>query len=106
VLLAALFVILIVMFVIVPLVGLTLWLLVSAVITGLIIGGLGRLVVPGRQSIGCLPTAVAGLVGSIGGSLLGHALALHRLATVLIEIGVAAGVVIAITRRNTREIQR
>jgi uncharacterized membrane protein YeaQ/YmgE (transglycosylase-associated protein family) len=41
------------------------------VLTGLIIGGLGRLVLPGRQEIGLLATALVG----IGASLLGGILA-------------------------------
>ncbi len=39
----------------------------GAVLVGLVIGALGRLVVPGRQPIGCLLTVLLGIVGSIAG---------------------------------------
>jgi len=41
-------------------------------ITGLIIGALGRLVVPGRQAMGCLATALCGIGGSIIGGIIGR----------------------------------
>jgi uncharacterized membrane protein YeaQ/YmgE (transglycosylase-associated protein family) len=46
-----------------------LFLILSTVIGGLILGALGRLVVPGRQPLGCLGTALVG----IGGAFLGGA---------------------------------
>ncbi|MHB8512113.1 MAG: GlsB/YeaQ/YmgE family stress response membrane protein [Actinomycetota bacterium] len=48
--------------------------LIAVAVSGLIIGGLGRLVVPGRQPIGILGTIAAGIVGSILGGLVGRAL--------------------------------
>ncbi|GLX50791.1 membrane protein [Streptomyces hygroscopicus subsp. hygroscopicus] len=42
--------------------------LVSAVVIGLVIGVLGRLVVPGRQHIGILWTIVVGIVAALIGS--------------------------------------
>lgn len=49
--------------------------LISAVIIGVIIGGLGRLVVPGRQKISMLMTLLVGiaaaLVGTFAASLIG-----------------------------------
>lgn len=51
--------------------------LCSALLIGLIIGGLGRLVLPGRQRIGILWTlavgAVAALLGTLAASLIGMA---------------------------------
>ncbi len=38
--------------------------LVGALVTGVVIGALGRLVVPGRQPIGCLFTILVGIVGA------------------------------------------
>jgi uncharacterized membrane protein YeaQ/YmgE (transglycosylase-associated protein family) len=40
------------------------------VITGLIIGGLGRLVLPGRQDISLLATALVGIGASLIGGIL------------------------------------
>jgi uncharacterized membrane protein YeaQ/YmgE (transglycosylase-associated protein family) len=42
--------------------------IISAIIIGLIIGVLGRLVVPGRQHIGLLWTIVVGIVAALLGS--------------------------------------
>ncbi len=39
----------------------------GAILVGLVIGALGRLVVPGRQPIGCLLTILLGIVGSVAG---------------------------------------
>jgi uncharacterized membrane protein YeaQ/YmgE (transglycosylase-associated protein family) len=50
-----------------------LWLFVS----GVIIGALARLVVPGRQPIGLLGTALIGIAGSFVGGLIFWALADH-----------------------------
>ncbi|MFH8342159.1 GlsB/YeaQ/YmgE family stress response membrane protein [Streptomyces sp. AM6-12] len=42
--------------------------IISAIVIGLIIGVLGRLVVPGRQHIGVLWTIVVGIVAALVGS--------------------------------------
>ncbi|MGW2744050.1 GlsB/YeaQ/YmgE family stress response membrane protein [Streptomyces sp. NPDC001450] len=42
--------------------------LISALVIGLVIGVLGRLVVPGRQHIGILWTIVVGIVAALLGS--------------------------------------
>jgi uncharacterized membrane protein YeaQ/YmgE (transglycosylase-associated protein family) len=47
-------------------------LIISLIIGGLIIGGLGRLVVPGPNPIGFFRTIVAGLAGSFLGGLVGR----------------------------------
>jgi uncharacterized membrane protein YeaQ/YmgE (transglycosylase-associated protein family) len=44
--------------------------IISAVIVGLIIGALARLVMPGKQNIGVIMTIVLGVVGSFVGSWL------------------------------------
>ena len=44
--------------------------ILSAVIVGLIIGALARLIMPGKQSIGVLMTIVLGVLGSLIGSCL------------------------------------
>jgi uncharacterized membrane protein YeaQ/YmgE (transglycosylase-associated protein family) len=89
-----LFIILLVLFVVLPLLGMSAGGLISTIIVGLVMGGLGRLVVPGAQRIGLLYTLMAGLSGSIIGGFLGdHVLGLGWLSTVLIEIGVSAAAV-------------
>jgi uncharacterized membrane protein YeaQ/YmgE (transglycosylase-associated protein family) len=48
--------------------------IISAIIIGLIIGALGRLVVPGRQSIPIWLTIVIGIVAAFVGTLLAAAI--------------------------------
>lgn len=45
--------------------------ILGLLITGLIIGLLGRLVVPGRQPIGFIRTMLVGVAGSLAGGYLG-----------------------------------
>ncbi|MBE1550918.1 putative membrane protein YeaQ/YmgE (transglycosylase-associated protein family) [Mycobacterium sp. OAS707] len=42
--------------------------IISAVVVGLIVGALARLVMPGKQNIGILMTIVLGVLGSLIGS--------------------------------------
>ena len=49
-------------------------LIISAIIVGLIIGALGRLVVPGRQDISIWVTIAIGIVAALIGSLIASAL--------------------------------
>jgi uncharacterized membrane protein YeaQ/YmgE (transglycosylase-associated protein family) len=86
-----LIVVLLVLLVVLPIVGWALWLLISAAFVGAIIGGLARLVLPGRQEIGIFSTIVIGWIGSLFGSLLGrHLFHVGTILTVLCEIAVAA----------------
>jgi len=45
--------------------------IVSFLVFGLVAGLVARLVTPGRQSIGCLPTLAVGVVGAFIGGLIG-----------------------------------
>lgn len=45
----------------------------SAIVVGLVLGLLGRLLVPGRQRIGCLLTIAVGILGGLLGGLLANA---------------------------------
>jgi uncharacterized membrane protein YeaQ/YmgE (transglycosylase-associated protein family) len=101
----ALFVVLVALFVVLPLIGLALWALLSTIVVGLVIGALARLVVPGPQRIGFLGTVMAGLAGSIIGGFLGqHVFDFGGFATTLIEIGVAALVVVALVGQQSRRL--
>lgn len=48
--------------------------ILALIIGGLIIGGLARLVIPGRDPIGLLWTMLLGIAGMIVGGLIGNAL--------------------------------
>jgi uncharacterized membrane protein YeaQ/YmgE (transglycosylase-associated protein family) len=99
------FVILVLLFVVLPLVGMAAWTLISTIIVGLIIGVLGRLVVPGSQRLGFVYTLMAGLIGSIVGGFVGdHVLGLGWFATVLIEIGVAGSAVALLGAWRRRQL--
>ncbi len=90
----ALFLVLVVLFVILPVIGMPAWAIISTIIVGFVIGALGRLLVPGRQRVNLVITFLAGLVGSIVGGFLGsHVLGLGWIGTTLVEIGVAAAVI-------------
>lgn len=48
--------------------------IIGFLIFGLVIGLIARAIYPGRQAMGWLATAVLGMVGSLVGGLIGHAL--------------------------------
>jgi uncharacterized membrane protein YeaQ/YmgE (transglycosylase-associated protein family) len=82
------------------LVGLALNLLWLA-LTGLIIGGLGRLVLPGRQEIGLLQTALIGIAASLLGGLLADIFNAGWIIRFLVAVALAAlGVTLLAERRN------
>lgn len=63
----------------------------SAIVVGLVVGALGRLVVPGRQAIGCLMTLLLGIVGAAAGLAIAKSADIHWWLPVLaIQVGVAA----------------
>jgi len=84
------------------LVGLALELLWLA-ITGLIIGGLGRLVLPGRQEIGLLTTALVGIAASLLGGILAELFDAGWLVRFLVAVALAA---IGITLLESTERDR
>ena len=100
-----LFIAFVVLFVVLPLVGMAAWALVSSAVVGLIFGGLARLVLPGRQNIGLIATCLAGLVGSIVGGFIGHhVIHVGHIATILLEIGVSAAAVAAYSAQHRTAI--
>lgn len=89
--LLALLIVLIVLLVVLPLIGLAIWTLVSVGIVGIIIGGLGRLVLPGPQKISLLATILLGWIGSLIGGFVGYkVLDTGKFPTILLEIAAAA----------------
>jgi len=100
----AVFAILVVLFVILPLAGVALWFVLSTAIVGVFFGAIGRLLVPGRQPIGALATVVCGWVGSLIGGAIGHGAGLGRFATILVEVGVSALVVAVWSGTHRRSV--
>ena len=69
--------------------------IISAIIVGLIVGALGRLVVPGKQDLPIWLTIVIGIVAALIGSAIAGALGVEKTNGVdwirwAIEIGLAA----------------
>lgn len=73
-------------------VGLALKLLWWALI-GLLIGAIARLVLPGRQAIGWLATAAAGIAGALLGGIVAEALDFGDLAQFIVAVAIAAAVI-------------
>ena len=73
----------------VAVVGLVLKLLWWALV-GLVIGALGRLVLPGTQAIGWLGTILAGIFGALVGGVVGDALGGNGLVELLLAVLAAA----------------
>jgi uncharacterized membrane protein YeaQ/YmgE (transglycosylase-associated protein family) len=72
---------------------------------GLIIGAIGRLLVPGRQPMGCLATSLCGIGGSLVGGLIGRAIWGHNYAPGIVMAVLGAVLVIWVlygTARNPR----
>ncbi|MCA1221209.1 GlsB/YeaQ/YmgE family stress response membrane protein [Streptomyces sp. 8L] len=81
--------------------------IISAIIIGIIIGVLGRLVVPGRQHIGVLWTIVIGIVAALVGSWIASAVGVADTNGVdwiewIIQIALAALGIAALDRPRTR----
>ncbi|CAM5281245.1 GlsB/YeaQ/YmgE family stress response membrane protein [Streptomyces aurantiogriseus] len=81
--------------------------IISAIFIGIVIGVLGRLVVPGRQRIGVLWTIAVGIVAALIGSALAAGIGVADTEGVdwvewLIQIGLAALGVAALDRAKAR----
>ncbi|MEJ1198956.1 MULTISPECIES: GlsB/YeaQ/YmgE family stress response membrane protein [unclassified Streptomyces] len=81
--------------------------IISAIVIGIVIGVLGRLVIPGRQRIGILWTILVGIVAALIGSALAAAFGVADTKGVdwvewLIQIVLAALGVAALDRAKAR----
>lgn len=81
--------------------------IISAIVIGIVIGVLGRLVVPGRQRIGILLTILVGIVAALIGSWIATGLDVADTRGVdwiewLIQIGLAALGVASLNRTRAR----
>jgi uncharacterized membrane protein YeaQ/YmgE (transglycosylase-associated protein family) len=81
--------------------------IISAIVIGIVIGVLGRLVIPGRQRIGILWTIAVGIVAALLGSAIANGLGVADTDGVdwgewLIQIALAALGVLALDRARAR----
>jgi len=80
--------------------------LISLVITGLVIGALGRLAIPGPNPMGCFGTLAVGIGGSIVGGIVariifGPLFVRHGIAVVTLEV-LAAALIVWLVERSRR----
>ena len=84
--------------------------IISAIIIGAIIGALGRLVIPGRQSMPIWLTVVVGIIAALLGSVIANALGVQTTAGVdwteiFIQVLLAAiGVALVAGARGRRRV--
>jgi uncharacterized membrane protein YeaQ/YmgE (transglycosylase-associated protein family) len=76
-----------------------LFIIIMWAIIGLVVGGLGRLLVPGRNNIGIILTILIGIVGAIAGGSVTRALmgAGHDAVSFIVSLVLAAIMVAAIS---------
>jgi uncharacterized membrane protein YeaQ/YmgE (transglycosylase-associated protein family) len=74
-------------------------LIIGTIIIGLIVGLLGRLIVPGRDPIGIVGTILLGIAGSIIGGFIGRAI-FHSSGTHFILAVICSALIILILRRT------
>ncbi len=80
--------------------------LLGLVLTGLIVGALGRLVLPGRQQIGLLQTSLIGIAAGLLGGVLGDIFDVNWLVRFLVAVALAAIGVTLVQSRSGSESAR
>ncbi len=80
--------------------------IIGAIVIGLIIGALARLVVPGKQDIGILMTLVVGLIGTFVGLFIGAGIGAGRVVTFILEVAVGAALVWLMTAVGSHSANR
>ena len=86
-------------------------LIISAIVVGLIIGALGRLVLPGRQDISIWLTIAIGIVAALVGSLIASALGVGDTSGIdwiklIIQVALAAAGVALVAGRTATSGRR
>lgn len=76
--------------------------IIGAIVIGLVIGALARLVVPGRQPMGILATLLVGLVGTFVGLFIGAGIGAGNVVTFILEVAVGALLVWLFAGARTR----
>jgi uncharacterized membrane protein YeaQ/YmgE (transglycosylase-associated protein family) len=68
----------------------------TAILAGIVIGALGRLIVPGRQAIGWILTFALGLVGAVVGGFLAEGMGVDVWWQTLVVQVVVAAILVAL----------
>lgn len=84
--------------------------LISALLIGVLIGGLGRLVVPGRQQISMVMTLLVGIAAALVGTFAASVLGVSDTSGIdwielALQVGLAGLGVTTLARRRTRQPQ-
>jgi uncharacterized membrane protein YeaQ/YmgE (transglycosylase-associated protein family) len=74
--------------------------IISLIVTGLIVGALARLVIPGRNPMSILATIGVGIVGALIGGLIAGLIGAGWLITIILEVAIAALLVYFLTGRR------
>ncbi|HWL99530.1 MAG TPA: GlsB/YeaQ/YmgE family stress response membrane protein [Nocardioidaceae bacterium] len=71
----------------------------TAILAGIVIGALGRLIIPGRQAIGWILTFALGLVGAVFGGFLATGMGFDDVwwQTLIVQVIVAAILVVLVS---------
>ena len=82
----------------------TVSLILTWLFTGLVIGAIARLLVPGRQRIGILATLAVGVAGALVGGIITTLLlgAGHLIVSFIVALAVAALLIAAVSRPRAR----
>ena len=79
----------------------------TALLAGIVIGALGRLVIPGRQAIGWILTFAVGLVGAFLGGFLAEGMNIDVWwQTLIVQVVVAAILVLLITSLTRSSVNK
>jgi uncharacterized membrane protein YeaQ/YmgE (transglycosylase-associated protein family) len=103
--LLALLLLCLLLFVVLPFVGATLWALLTTLLVGLLLGGMARLIVPGPTPLGCLTTSLVGVFGSLVGTVLASPHVLDTGPVVRLLLQVASAVVLVLALRPHRGVR-
>ena len=74
----------------------------TAILAGIVIGALGRLIIPGRQAIGWILTFALGLIGAVVGGFLAEGMDVDVWWQVLIFQVVMAAILVALVSMLVR----
>lgn len=75
--------------------------IISTLISGLIVGAVARLIIPGRQEMSIASTILIGIAGSLVGGLVAWVLGLRVIFAFVVEVLAAAAIVYFTSQRQT-----
>lgn len=80
--------------------------ILSLIISGLFVGALGRLVVPGPNPMSIGLTILIGIAGSFVGGLVAALIGGGLVIAIVLEVAAAAGIVVLVSRRSASRLPR